>query len=281
MSIVQMAPVVRSFIATFSQRARELCGRWQTIRFLVGSNLKAGHRDKVLGHLWNLLDPLLFVGVYFVVFGLLFGQTGRGRTEFILYLSVGVLAWRFLEGTIAQATMCVRGNRGLIHEINFPKGVFPVSVCLSRLYDFLWGLLVLLPILVIAGSPPTLYALWVFPLVVLQVLFTIGVAFLVAYMGAFFADTANVVNVAMRLLMYASPTFYYVRGEYSLIPERYLAIYMLNPIACFFEGYRDALIYGKTPPTDLLLYVTAVSVGILLFGFSVFAHGEGKFAKYV
>jgi len=270
-----------SYLGTLAHRAGQLLARWETIRFLVASNLKAGHRDKALGHLWNLLDPLLFVGVYFVVFGLLFGQTGRGRAVFVVYLSIGVLAWRFFEGTIAQATLCIKANRGLIHEISFPKAVFPVAVCLSRLYDFLWGLAVLLPILFVAGIPLTPHALWVAPLIVLHVCFTTGLAFLAAYMGAFFADTANVVNVVMRLLMYFSPTFYYARGEHGLIPERYLAVYMANPIACFFEGYRDGLLWGRTPDLSMLLYLVGVSVAVLLAGFAVFARGEGRFAKYI
>lgn len=270
-----------SFLLTLGHRARELVRRRETIRFLVSSNLKAGHRDKVLGHLWSLLDPLLFVGVYFVVFGLMFGQTGRGRSAFIVYLSIGVLAFRFLDATIAQATLCIKANRGLIHEVSFPKAVFPVAVSLSRLYDFLWGLLVLLLIIPLAGVPWTVHAVWIVPLLGIHVLLATGLAFLVACMGAFFADTANVVGVIMRLLMYISPTFYYARGEHGLIPERWQALYMMNPIACLLEGYRDALLWGRTPDVSMLTYVTAVSVGLLITGFVVFSIGEGRFAKYV
>ncbi len=266
---------------TLIHRARMLLGRWETIGLLVASNLKTGHRDKILGHLWNLLDPLLFVGVYFVVFGLMFGQTGRGRAAFIAYLSIGVLAFRFIDGTIAQATLCIKANRGLIHEVSFPKAVFPVAVCLSRLYDFLWGLIVLLLAVLLAGFPLTPHVFWLVPLLVLNVLFATGLAFAVACMGAFFADTANVVGVFMRLMMYLSPTFYYARGDHGLIPERWLPLYMANPIACFLEGYRDALLWGRMPEGSMLAYTAAVSIAVLIAGFAVFSAGEGRFAKYV
>ncbi len=267
--------------ARLLRQAAELFRRRETIRFLVASNLKAGHRDKFLGHLWSLLDPLLFVGVYFFVFGMLFGQNRRGSPTFIVYLSIGVLAWRFFDGAITQATLCIKANRGLIHEISFPKSVFPVAVCLSRFYDFLWGLLVLLPILMLAGIPLTWHMLWVIPLLGLYLLFTIGVAFVLAWVGAFFADAANIATVALRVLMYLSPTFYYATGAHGIIPEKYMRVYMLNPIACFFESYRDALLWGCMPQPATLGYLALVTGVVLIVGFAVFALGEGRFAKYI
>ena len=130
----------------------QLYARRETVWYLVGANLKAGQRDKVLGHLWNLLDPALFMLVYFFVFGVLLSATSRGRSgEFMLYILIGVLSWRFLSGTVGQASDCVRGNRGLIHEISFPKAIFPLSIGLSRMYDFVWGLVVMAIVLLIAS----------------------------------------------------------------------------------------------------------------------------------
>lgn len=267
-------------------RFRELYDRRQTVQFLVRSNLKADHRDKLLGRLWSLLDPLLFMLVYLVVFGFLFGQARRGSagtTEFIVYLLCGVLAWRFFEGAVVQATRCIRSNRGLIHEIKFPKSVFPLSICLSRLSDFLWGLIVLLAVVLIARFEyVNLNILWLPVIVLLQLLFTLGLALFVAVLGAFFADTANIVAVTMRLWFYASPMFYHVaRSDGGLIPDRYVPLYMLNPIACFFELYRNCLMSGTAPDTGHLLYVTGLAVILVVGGFQVFTRNEGRFAKYV
>ncbi|MBU0617486.1 MAG: ABC transporter permease [Planctomycetes bacterium] len=279
-------------VPSLLERLRRLWARRETIRFLTSSNLKAGHRDKVLGHLWNLLDPLMFMLVYFFVFGVLFGLAGGGRgrsVAFMLYILVGILVFRFISGTINQAANCIRGNRGLIHEINFPKAVFPISVTLSRLYDFLWGTIVILVFLVLAGRWPTLHFLWLPLLVGLMVLFTMGTALAVAYLGAFFADTTNVVNVVLRLLFYCSPIFYYVRPKPG-IPDKDVflyehetvhTLYLLNPIACFFETFRDALLWGDMPELRMLLYTAAVSIMFFIVGFALFSRGEGKFAKYI
>ena len=85
-------------------KLKALYRRRETVQFLVASNLKAGHRDKLLGHLWSLLDPLLFAGGYFVVFGFIFRMTSRGRgADFMIYLVVGVFAWKFMEGAVTPA----------------------------------------------------------------------------------------------------------------------------------------------------------------------------------
>lgn len=259
-------------------RLRRLYARRETIRYLVVSSLKAGHRDKLLGNLWNLLDPLLFMGVYYLVFGVLLGQAGNDPRSFLLHLIVGVLGWRFFDASVGQATNCVRGYRGLIHEINFPKAVFPIAVVISRVYDFLWGLVVLFVVLLIIRQPLTIHILWVLPLLVGQVVFTLGLGFLFAYLGAFYADTANVVTAGMRLWFYGSPIFYYVHAR---VPEWFRPYYMLNPLACYLESYRAGLVRASMPDVTLMLYAGGISLAMLIFGFAIFSRGEGRFAKYI
>ncbi len=262
-------------------RLGQLYSRRETILYLVSSNLKAGHRNKALGNLWNLLDPLLSLAVYFVVFGLLF-QQARGHTGvYLTYLFVGVVAFRFLDGTIQQAVNCIRGNRGLINEINFPKAVFPLSISLSRLYDFLWGLVVLVVAMLVTGQPLTWQALWLLPLTLVELVFVTGLAYIVAYLGAFFADTANITTVALRLFFYASPVFYYVRGDHTRVPAKYLTVYMLNPMACLLEGYHDVLLRDQAPDPLYSLYLVGFALVTLVIGYGIFSRGEGKFAKYV
>jgi ABC-type polysaccharide/polyol phosphate export permease len=278
-----MFPTTDSLPRTAGSRSRlrELYARRETILYLVSSNLKAGHRNKALGNLWNLLDPLLSLAVYFVVFGLLFQQARGGTGQYLIYLFVGVLAFRFLDGTINQAVNCIRGNRGLINEINFPKAVFPLSISLSRLYDFLWGLVVLVLAMLVAGQPLTRHALWVLPLTFVELMLVTGAAYIVAYLGAFFADTANISAVVLRLLFYLSPVLYYIHGQHTRVPERYLTLYMLNPMAGLLEGYHDVLVRQQAPHPGYLLYVVGFALLTLVVGYGIFNRGEGKFAKYV
>ncbi|MCG8408115.1 MAG: ABC transporter permease [Phycisphaerales bacterium] len=287
MSAAVQSPGAKGGTPELIDRFRQLYARRETVRFLVASHLKAGHRDKFLGRIWSLLDPLLFMLVYLLVFGMFFGQARFGGkiniADFIIYLLCGVLSWRFFEGSVSAATGCIRSNRGLIHEISFPKAVFPLSICLSRLSDFLWGLLVLFAVVLVVGPDHlTLHVFWFPLLILLQLMFTLGLAFIVAFLGAFFADTANIVSVTMRLWFYLSPVFYKVaKSEGGIISKGNEALYMLNPIACFFEAYRDCLLRGQMPQANQLFYVTSIALFMLIFGFSIFSRGEGQFAKYV
>ena len=90
---------------------RRLLGSGETIRLLAGAQLKAGHRDKLLGHLWSLLDPLLTLAVYYLIFGIGFRQAGDAPGEFVLYLFTGIVAWRFFGDSVGQSTASLRSHR--------------------------------------------------------------------------------------------------------------------------------------------------------------------------
>lgn len=265
---------------------KRVWGRRETIRYLYQSNLKAGHRDKVLGTIWSLLDPLLFIGVYYLVFGVIFQQRMKGQPgNFLMFLVIGVVCWRFVEATISQATLSVKSHRGLIHAISFPKAVVPISIGLSRLYDFLWGLGAFGILMLLSHVQWSWPMLLVPVLIVLQLFFVWGCALIVSYLGAFYADTSNIVVALMRLWFYLSPIFYYATtqpdGARGMIPDRYAFYYQLNPLAALFQSYRSVILYQTMPETWMLVYVALVSVATMIFGFAVFTRGEGEFSKYV
>lgn len=262
--------------------------RRETIRFLTGASLKSGHRDKVLGHLWNLLDPLMFMLVYYFVFGIVFNLAagGGGRSaEFMLYIFAGLLAYRFIAGAITESANCIRANRGLIHEINFPKAIFPTAVVFSRVYDYIWGMVVLFIFLLMARTWPTVHYVWLPVILLTMMVFTAGMTYLTACVGGFYADTQNVVQVVMRLLFYCSPVFWFLRGDGGhkamIKNELVRGIFLMNPLACFFEMTRDILLWQRAPEMWMLVYVAVVSVIVFIAGFAVFTRWEGRFAKYV
>ena len=173
-----------------AQNARRIRERRETLRFLISANLKAGHRDKILGNLWNLLDPLLFLGVYFLVFGIGLRQAQGDPYGFVVYLSIGLLSLRFMEGSLNQAAVCVRNSAGLAQSVYFPKAMLPMAVCFSKLYDFLWGLIILIGVMALVLEYQfTAQMLWLPLIVVLQFLICLGLSFVVSYLGALFADT--------------------------------------------------------------------------------------------
>ena len=264
------------------ENAKEVLARLETIQYLVASQLRAGHRNKVLGNLWTLLDPLLLLGVYYLVFGIGLRQAGDNPGEFVIYLGIGVLAFRFLEGTLTQSANCIRANRGLVEQVPFPKAILPIVISICRLYDFVWGLAVLCIAIWFAGFPLTTNVGWILVFVGIQFALCTGFAYMVACVGAFFADTTNIVTAGTRLLFFASPIFYFARpepGHPAIVPPEYAGYYYLNPLATLIEGYRDALLWGRTPSADTLLYPFAVSFVALGVGFAIFSRRERRYAK--
>jgi len=264
------------------ENAKEVLARLETIQYLVASQLRAGHRNKVLGNLWTLLDPLMLLGIYYLVFGIGLRQAGDDPGKFVIYLGIGVLAFRFLDQTLAQAANCIRANRGLVEQVPFPKAILPIVISLCRLYDFVWGLVVLCIAIWLTGFPLTASVGWVPIFILIQLALCIGLAYIVACVGAFFADTTNIVAAATRLLFFASPIFYFARpepGHPGIIPPEYATYYYLNPLATLLDGYRDALLWGRTPSAETLLYPLAVSFIALGVGFAIFSRHERRYAR--
>lgn len=263
---------------------KRVLARGETIRLLTRSQLAAGHRDKLLGHLWSLLDPLASLAVYYLVFGIGFRQAGSSPRAFVLHLFLGILVWRFVSESIGQATTCLRGQRGLVLAGDFPKAVIPISICLARLYDLLWGLVVVAAAAALLGLRFSGQLLWLPGLLALAFAATLGICFLVARLGLFFGDTANVVGAGLRLWVLLSPIFYFARSEHGqtgIVPPGLLDYYMLNPVAGLLGAFRSVMIWSEAPRADDLGSVAAFAFAALVAGFVVFARGEGRYAKYV
>lgn len=262
-----------------------LVARRETIRVLTRAQLAAGHRDKLLGHLWNLLDPLASLAVYYLVFGIGFRQAAGSPREFVLYLFLGLVVWRFFSESITQAATCLRAQRGLILAADFPKAVIPTSICLARLYDLLWALAVVAGVALALGAMPSLR--WALLPLALALAFalTLGLAFVVARVGLDYADTVNVLAAGLRLGVFLSPVFYYARAEAGrhegIVPPGLLDYYTLNPIVGLLELFRAALIGEATPRPADALWVAGVATSALVLGFAFFARGEGRYAKSV
>ena len=250
----------------------------------MGSQLKSGHRHKVLGHLWVLLDPAVTMAVYYLIFGIGFRQAADHPREFVVYLFVGIVTWRFFAEAVNQSTGCLRSHRGLIVSANFPKAVIPISICIARLYDLFWSMLVIFAVAELSGISLSLEILWLPLIVALQLAFTLGASLFVAYLGAFFADSANIVMALLRLWVLVSPIFYFYRsehGRHGIIPDHVLPYYMLNPLVGWLDAYRAVLVWAEPPSLRGLAYSATIGILALVIGFSLFSRGEGRFAKIV
>jgi ABC-type polysaccharide/polyol phosphate export permease len=268
---------------------KEVIQRRSVLFHFVTTDLKTGHRDKVLGNLWQLIDPLAYMLVYYVVWSIILRHRGP---DFTAYLLSGIIVFRTFQESVVSSSGAMRRHARLIREVYFPRAALPAALVISRLYDFVWalGALLLLESYLIyrqahpmAGQaapvtdPIALGAnvLWLPGVVALLFIFSLGVSYLAAVAGALFRDTPNILSFVLRLWLYLSPLFYFP----DEVPRRIWLLYRINPFTHFFRLLRASLIYNKPPGMDGTLYIVGLSIVALVVGFIVFSKCEGAVVK--
>ncbi len=150
-----------------------------------------------------MLTPLLNIGVYYLIFGLLL-NTNRGVPNYIAFLAVGVFIFTFCTTTLTTGARAITGNLGLVRALQFPRAVLPVSTTLVALLRLIYSMAVLIPIVLISGAPLTWRWLELIPAVALQAMFCLGLSFVVARLGARVPDMSEILPFVSRIWMYTS-----------------------------------------------------------------------------
>jgi ABC-type polysaccharide/polyol phosphate export permease len=201
----------------------------------------------------------------------------RGSPQFPVLLFSALLAWRWFISSLSGSVKAITGNAKLIQTVYFPKAVLPLSRVLVGLINFLFGLIVLVPLLLIFEANFTFNILWLPFLIFTQFLFTIGAAFLCAALGVYARDLENILQFGLRIWFYLSPALYSISDR---IPKRLLPIYMLNPFAALFESYKNVLVRG-VPPNAYMMIAGLLAALIFFAGLAFFGSKEPHFAKDV
>lgn len=255
-----------------------ICSLWERralLWYLVGVDLKLTYRNKVLGYLWSLLDPLMLMAVYVILVQVIFR---RGEPQYPVLLFSALLAWRcFLRSTQEGAT-CITNKARLLQTVAFPKIILPTQVVLSNAVQYVFGLGALIPMLILMKAKITLHVVWIIPVFGVQLAFTYGICLIVAVVGVYFRDLQNILQFGLRMWWYLSPGLFSVADR---IPERLQGLYMiLNPFASLFETYKNILVRGK-PPSEYLVVATVIALAVMLLGLWLFARKEHDLAKDV
>jgi lipopolysaccharide transport system permease protein len=255
---------------------------------LVIRDLKVRYKNSVLGILWSWLNPLFMMVVYTVVFTIM--QSGNGyipSERFPAFVLCALLPWNFFSGAVTQSIGSIVENANLVKKVYFPREILPLSVVLSNLVNFGISLLVLFPIMFALRVPLTPWALFLPLVILIQVCFTAGVAFLLSTLNVFYRDTKVIMDVGMMAWFFVTPIFYPI----SILPRskeilgvtidlhRWTRI--LNPMASLVAAYRDVLYYGRLIGLDFLARTAVTSLVILIAGYLVFYKYSKVFGEEV
>jgi len=252
----------------------------ETIKFknliynLVSRDLKVKYKGSILGFFWSLLNPLAMLIVYTIAFKYII----RIRVEdFPLFFLCGFLPWTFLSLSLSMAVSSIKDNANLVKKVYFPREILPLSIVLSSLVQFLLTFVILIPALLLFKIKLGLPILFLPFIILFQLSFTLGLSLILSALNVFFSDVRHLLEIFLQIWFWLTPIIYPV----SLVPERFQAIYKLNPAVLFVESYRNSLLYNKALTLTELLSLFVVGVVFLMLGQLVFSSYSRKFAEEI
>lgn len=251
---------------------RELFRRKDLIRYLVTSNLKAQHRNSVLGYLWWMLDPLLSVLVYYFLVVIVMKRGGPGYGPFLV---VGLVVFKSIAANNSTAARAIVNQAGIIKQVYLPKVVFPLATSLAQLINFVFGVLVIILFLIFNKIPIGLNILWFPFILVIHLIFMSAISLVISYYCVFLRDIENFIVHINMLLRYGSPVIW----EASSLPKKVRIIADINPLTAFLNSYRNIFLYNSPPEVTKLLLFGALSIILIVPVIYLYNKTEHKIVK--
>ncbi len=254
---------------------RELKEYRDLFYFLVWRDIKVLYAQTILGFAWAILNPL----VQIVIFTVIFGKVAKIPTEgipYVLFVTVAIIPWTYMSAAMTQSSQSLVTNQSMLGKIYFPRLLFPITPVLSKLVDFSISLVILLAVFVYYRVAPT-WNLLFFPVVVLMMLCVpAGVGLWLSALAIRYRDVKFAMHYFIQLLMYTAPIVY----SASSIPQEYRFIYSLNPIVAVIEGSRACLL-GTDIPWAYTFPGAITAIILLVSGAMYFKRMERVFVDVI
>lgn len=276
-------------------RLRELWAYREILLNLVRKELKVKYTASVLGALWSVLNPIVFLAVFSFVTKVLNNQI----PDFPVFLLSGLLAWNLFNASLLQGSRSVLDNANLVKKVAFPREILPLSAIGVAAFDFVLQSAVLLLFIVVSGHGFSATVLLLYPasIVTLLVLST-ALVFWVAALNVRYRDVGHLLNLGLLVWFWMTPIVYQAALVQNALVDREVAgvslwnLYLANPLTPVVLGFQRAL-YGDpaqqgqqvlpdvsvTWQAGLLAIVLAVSVAFLLVAWRTFFRRSGDFAE--
>ena len=257
-------------------RARELWEYRELLYFLIWRDVKVRYKQTAIGGAWAVLQPV----VTMVIFTAIFGRVARVPSEGIPYpafVYAGLLPWQLFSGALQRSIQSVVASAALITKVYFPRLIVPVAASASTLIDFAIAFAVLVVMAVGYGLMPTWRMLALPGLVGLALLSALAVGLWLSALNVRFRDVGHALPFMIQMWMFASPVVYPV----SMVPERWRALYSLNPMVGVIDGFRWAMLGKATPNLEAIALSVGVVLVLLVGGLSYFRRMERTFADVI
>lgn len=243
--------------------------------FLVWRDIKVLYAQTVLGLSWAILNPL----VQIVIFSVIFGRVAKINTDgipYALFSTAAIIPWTYMSEAMTQSSQSLVAGHQMLGKIYFPRLLFPLTGVLSKLMDFGISLVILLGVLIYYHVTPTWNALYLPLFFLMMIAIPAGIGMWLSAMAIRFRDVKHAMPFVVRMLIYSAPIVY----SASKIPEQYRIIYSLNPIVGVIEGYRACLL-GTPMPWHYIWPGMITTVFLVVGGALYFKRMERVFADVI
>ena len=219
--------------------------------------LKSDASRFFFGYFWWLLEPLLYVGVFYIVFNVILDSQ---RADFLVFLMCGKLPFVWFSKSVNQASNSIVNNAGLIGKIDIPKTLFPMALIQEGLYKQSAVFALLFAVLAFDGYTPSFHWLWLVPILIVNYLMIVACSFAGAVLVCLMRDFTMFISLGMVFLMFTSGLFWDVR---ALEPQMTEAVLLYNPMAFILDAYRQVLMVGDVPDLNHLGFVGLYSATLV------------------
>ena len=225
----------------------------------ITTSMRTDFANSYIGYLWWVLDPLLFMLVYVLIFQIIL-QTKI--PNYPVFLMCSLLFWRWIASSIMQSTSSIISKRSILSQTYIPKFILPLTkIGINSMY-FIFSIVVLLAFILIYGIPFTWHFIELVPLFVVSFLLIYGVGLWLSHLGVYFVDAERILQFILRIWYYVSPGVYAVAN----VPGTLRDFIWLNPLTPIFESSRNIFLYNQSPSYLMLGIWTVISLMLIYSG---------------
>lgn len=259
---------------------RDLWEFRELIFFLTWRDIKVRYKQTLLGAGWAILQPLLQMLVFNLLFGDLAGLS-TGDIPRPIFTYAALLPWNLFSTAISDASRSLVSSRNMITKVYFPRLIVPLSSILSGVVDFAIAFVILIGMMVYYGIAPT-GAIWMLPVYMLLALTTaLGVGLWLSALNVHYRDVRYLIPFLTQFWMLASPIAYLSSEVFDRFPDQFDWLYALNPMVGVIEGFRNALLGSEIYSVNVIWVSVVVALVLLVSGLFYFRSMERTFADTV
>jgi lipopolysaccharide transport system permease protein len=243
---------------------------------LTVHRIRVRYKQSALGLGWALVQPLAMMMVYTIIFSIFARFPSKGL-PYSLFVLCGILPWNFFQTALSSSATGLVSHTSLITKVYFPREILPFSYVMAAFFDFLVACVILIAMMAWYHVGLTVQALYVFPILAVEVIFISGIGLLFSAFQVRFRDIGIAMPLILQLWMFCAPVVY----SYSDVPKRFRSLYILDPMVGIVENFRRVIIQGWGADLRLLGVSALAAIILLPIGYMYFKHREATMADVI